>query len=453
MRRFPITSLSVFALISPVFTSMTAPPQASSPQQGTTLKPINIADYEASMGLQRRGSHHLSGLDPQNLTHLVYGSPDDNGQLLLANMTLYAPDELPIVLFERFEELNISVKCQDDKGTLSLTFGSTDSWDYANRQWGYVNEADDGKFVFITNKDGCGPDDQRQPYIVSNITNNAATLTTYLAAQAVPWSDVAGSYELEFGHAVPVPHAHRLKRSVLEGNVNDTTTTFSFNISTGQPGQRTNIPTDSEGFELDCINCFIDGFFDVHGHALIKDFKLQDLTFTASPRSVFAALELEAIITATDNPKPLTYSHQLVPDLPIPGAGPTIPGIMSIGASLSYSIGGACAFSGSASVEFGVNASVPDSAQIVADYKNQEGSSVSGFDSLELTPMLHINNESASMTLSTFSQPEIKFGIDLFMVGHVDMILVINLPEFTANLSAQNGTCLLPVGFQDKKVG
>lgn len=81
---------------------------------------------------------------------------------------------------------------------------------------------------------------------VSNITNDAATLTTYLAAQAVPWSDVAGSYELEFGHPVPVPQAHRLKRSVLEGNVNDTTTTFSFNISTGQPGQRTNIPTDAE---------------------------------------------------------------------------------------------------------------------------------------------------------------------------------------------------------------
>ena len=80
-------------------------------------------------------------------------------------MTLYAPDGLPIVLLERFEELNISVKCQDDKGTLSLTFDSTDAFDYAKNQWGYVNEADDGKFLFIANKDGCGPDDQRQPYM------------------------------------------------------------------------------------------------------------------------------------------------------------------------------------------------------------------------------------------------------------------------------------------------
>lgn len=86
-------------------------------------------------------------------------------------MTLHAPLGLPIVLLERFEELNISVKCQDDNGTLSLMFGSTDAFDYANNQWAYVNEADDGNFLFIANKDGCGPDDQRQLYM--SVTNDS----------------------------------------------------------------------------------------------------------------------------------------------------------------------------------------------------------------------------------------------------------------------------------------
>ena len=80
-------------------------------------------------------------------------------------MTLYAHDGLPIVLLERFEELNVSVKCKDDERTLSLTFGSQEAFDYALKQWGYVNKADDGKFLFITNKDGCGPDGQRQAYM------------------------------------------------------------------------------------------------------------------------------------------------------------------------------------------------------------------------------------------------------------------------------------------------
>lgn len=86
-------------------------------------------------------------------------------------MTLYAPEGLPIVLLERFEELNVSVKCHDREGKLSLTFSSKDAFDYAVKQWGYVNKADDGKFLFITNKDGCGPDDQRQAYTL--VTQNS----------------------------------------------------------------------------------------------------------------------------------------------------------------------------------------------------------------------------------------------------------------------------------------
>lgn len=80
-------------------------------------------------------------------------------------MTLYAQDGLPIVLPERFEELSVSVNCHDDEGTLSLAFALKDAFHYAKAQWGYVNKADDGKFLLIANKDGCGPDGRRQPYM------------------------------------------------------------------------------------------------------------------------------------------------------------------------------------------------------------------------------------------------------------------------------------------------
>lgn len=86
-------------------------------------------------------------------------------------MTLYAPDGLPIVLLESLQDLNVSVKCKDDEGTLSLTFGTRDAFNYALKQWGYVNKADDGKFLFITNKDGCAPDGQRQAY--TSVTYNS----------------------------------------------------------------------------------------------------------------------------------------------------------------------------------------------------------------------------------------------------------------------------------------
>ena len=88
----------------------------------------------------------------------------DNGQLLFANMTLYASDRLPIVLMERFEGLTSSVDCNGTDGFMSLTFKSKAAYDYALRAWQYVNEKDDENFLLIANHEGCSPNDERQPY-------------------------------------------------------------------------------------------------------------------------------------------------------------------------------------------------------------------------------------------------------------------------------------------------
>lgn len=176
---------------------------------------------------------------------------------------------------------------------------------------------------------------------------------------------------------------------------------------------------------------------------------LHDLVLTASPSSLSAALELEATITTTDNPQVLPFNYPLVQDVPIPDAGFTIKDLVTVGASLSYSVGGDCTFSGDAIVDFGVNASVPDSARIVADYHSQAASSVTGFDASDLTPSFHIGNESATISLSAYSQPEIKFGLDLHAVGNVDMVLAVKLPELNASFTAESGTFLHPILLAD----
>lgn len=124
--------------------------------------------------------------------------------------------------------------------------------------------------------------------------------------------------------------------------------------------------------------------------------------------------------------------------------GIVIQGILDLGATLLYSVGGKCTFSGSATVDFGVNASLPDTAQIIADYENNAASSADGFGSSQLMSMFRINNESASMSLSAFSQPEITFGIDLTKIAHVDIDVTFQLPGFNTTLSADYGSCLLP---------
>ena len=73
------------------------------------------------------------------------------------------------------------------------------------------------------------------------------------------------------------------------------------------------------------------------------------------PGSVQAALQVGS------HPFLLNLSYEALPD-----AGISIKEVVDLGVTLDYSVGGDCTFSGSAVVDFGVNASVPDTAVIVS---------------------------------------------------------------------------------------
>ena len=95
---------------------------------------------------------------------------------------------------------------------------------------------------------------------ISNITDDTTTLTTTLAAKAVSLSDVAGSYELDFGHATPKQQPRQLQSrgmwedtenagqeafNATKGDLNGTPSA-SFPLSARQPNQRMNIFTDPQ---------------------------------------------------------------------------------------------------------------------------------------------------------------------------------------------------------------
>ena len=100
---------AAFALLQSA-TAVSTTQDAPAPKQ---LRPIHLRNYEPSFGLHRRASERFSSLDPQTQSQLIYGSPLgrniclnrwyaisdgklENEQLLLANMTLYAPDGLQV---------------------------------------------------------------------------------------------------------------------------------------------------------------------------------------------------------------------------------------------------------------------------------------------------------------------------------------------------------------------
>ena len=156
------------------------------------------------------------------------------------------------------------------------------------------------------------------------------------------------------------------------------------------------------------------------------------------PSSVQAALQLEATASASRDVGSHSFNVTLFKQA-IPDAGISIKEVIDLGVMLDYSVGGDCTFSGSALIDFGVNASIPDTAVIVMGYENQT-SQATGFDSSALTPIFEIDNASASVTLNAWSRPEIIFGIDLHKVGQLDMAVTMKLPELTAKVTAVYGT-------------
>ena len=213
---------------------------------------------------------------------------------------------------------------------------------------------------------------------------------------------------------------------------------------------------------LDCINCYVAGKVELTGRIQVlfstpllqlltspadqpsqtRHLNVQDLSLTVSPKSVQAALELEATASASGLLSN-SYTKELF-NFPIPDAGISIKDVIDLGATLHYSVGGEYSLGGSASVNIGGNISLPDTATIVADIQ-QSGCSANGFGSSQLTPILDLDKASASITLGVFSQPEIQFGINLHKVGNVDVAVKVKLPDFSTTLKAEYGMYSIPM--------
>ena len=155
----------------------------------------------------------------------------------------------------------------------------------------------------------------------------------------------------------------------------------------------------------------------------------------AIPQNFQAELELEANVTASDSPLSLHDEIELL-SVPIPGAGIEIPNIFSLGATLAYDVGFSSTIQGTASVDFGVSARIPDGAQLIADLQDPGSSSATGFGGGSLTPLFDVKDLSASISLSAYSTPKLLFGVDVFKISSFEVEIGIKLPEIDVTLTA-----------------
>ncbi|CUS13506.1 unnamed protein product [Tuber aestivum] len=447
----------------------------------TVLRPINPDVFAAVNGLKPRANVDFSRLDLADQAQLIFGSPGQDGNIMLANMTLYAPSGELIVSMEAFEGLTSAVDCKGDDGQMALTFKSQEAFDYAHKQWSFINERSESAFLLIANHDGCGPDDERQPYNITGIDDVEGTLTTLLKASPADWSDICGTFDLDFGTASLAPDAAQRLRArgllddILDGadniiddvgdgikdGVNAIGDTFKkigdanldktivFDIGVGTEKKRTNIITDVlrsvPRLVVDCVDCFIAGKFKVAGKISVDNFAVKELTIGASPQDFRAKMIMEAKVNAKISavPPSVNLTRELA-SFPIPGAGISIPRIFEIGAIIAYEVGVESTINGEANITVGLTATLPDTALVVLDLADLSKTKASGFDGATFDPVFDLNSGSATLNIAAVSRPKLTFGIEVIGVGKLEAALKMGLPVVSTQLIAafdENGVC------------
>ena len=150
-------------------------------------------------------------------------------------------------------------------------------------------------------------------------------------------------------------------------------------------------------------------------------------------------LKMESTIAAEKDPEVLNPDPIELFTAPIPGAGIAVKGIFSIGLTVAYDVGTSATISGTATVDFGLEATLPDGAMITADISNPGQSSATGWVGSSLDPIFEVTKLEADITLAAYSQPKVEFGITLDNVGDVAIVVGVKLPEISSTLSAVYG--------------
>ena len=171
--------------------------------------------------------------------------------------------------------------------------------------------------------------------------------------------------------------------------------------------------------------------------------KITELVIDSSPEDVKAELELEATISASTELFSVEQSKELFA-FGIPEAGIAVTGIFKLGATLSYSVGVSASFSGQGVVYFGLTSSLPNSAKVTADIKNEGGNSAVGFNEATFDPLFDVKSLSATVELVAFSKAKIEFGIEVTKIGKLDVAVTLQVPKVTTTLTAAFGEFRTP---------
>ena len=108
---------------------------------------------------------------------------------------------------------------------------------------------------------------------------------------------------------------------------------------------------------------------------------------------------------------------------------------------MSYEVGVSTSFAGSASMTFGITASMPNTAAVIADVRHPSRSSATGFEGGVFDPNFDLKALSASVTVGAFAQPKLSFEVAITKVGNLGIALGVKTPVVSATLTGGYSKC------------
>ncbi|KAK6523596.1 hypothetical protein TWF281_001577 [Arthrobotrys megalospora] len=128
---------------------------------------------------------------------MYFGKAVSGESVRVADMTVKNKDN-PLILLENFDDLTESIVCTKGDQEITLKFKTKDGMNAAIAAWDWVNDNETDYFTLITHHHhtGCGPDEERTPYKITDVDYDEANLKAVLTKQPASWDETLRTFEM-----------------------------------------------------------------------------------------------------------------------------------------------------------------------------------------------------------------------------------------------------------------
>lgn len=354
-----------------------------------------------------------------------------------------ADNEL-IISMQRFKGMLKDVQCGEKT---VLKFNDNASFQTAIRAWGWVNEDETHKFILVADWPTCGPSDQLQPYYITDADYDEQNFIAYLTGTEKTWAEVAHTFDINYGTArlinTPVP-ANGSTITKRWGPSISYDKSLTMDLTSDLNGKVYSDGTfGSSGFAIDIesTNTGTKGSITMTGKISVSLTSIKEVNLEITPKDVSASMGLSVHAEGYSGIA-ISYGQTLA-KVPVPGLGWSIPGVFTIGLVVKAKVGfGMKNWNGSATMAYGVTASIPNDSTFKIDLANQNDNSFTGWKPTVTESPFTFNGQ-ASADADVFTAVGLALEVSVLEQGF-SAALQLKAPDFIFGLGIEKndaGVC------------